>query len=67
MSKYEITIDPSLCSGYGACVDAARDLFSLEKDGIARAIVTHTDNPAALDAADACPMGAIFVQAVRAA
>ena len=26
MSKYEITIDPSLCSGYGACVDAARDL-----------------------------------------
>jgi ferredoxin len=61
MSRYCITIDESLCSGYGACVDAARDLFQLEKGGVATVVVTHTDDPAALDAADACPMGAIFV------
>ena len=67
MSKYEITIDPTLCSGYGACVDAARDLFRLDQGGIATAVVTQTDDPAALEAADACPMGAIFVQEVRAA
>jgi ferredoxin len=67
MSKYEITIDPSLCSGYGACVDAARELFRLERGGVATAVVTQTDDPAALDAADACPMGAIFVAKARAA
>ena len=38
MSAYEITIDPSLCSGYGACVDVSRDLFRLEKGGIATVI-----------------------------
>ena len=67
MSKYEITIDPTLCSGYGACVDAAKNLFQLDKGGIATVVVTHTDDPAALKAADACPMGAIFVEEVRAA
>ena len=67
MSKYEITIDPSLCSGFGACVDAAPDLFRLDKGGIASVLVVQTDDPAALDAADACPMGAIFVTEARAA
>ena len=67
MSRYQITIDPSLCSGYGACVDAARDLFQLDKGGIASAVVSETDDPRALKAADACPMGAIFVEEVRAA
>ncbi len=67
MSKYEITIDQSLCSGYGACVDAAPKLFRLDRGGIANAVVLVTDDPSALDAADACPMGAIFVQEVRAA
>jgi len=67
MNKDEITIDQSLCSGYGACVDAAQSLFRLDKSGVATAVVTVTDDPAALDAADACPMGAIFVREVRAA
>jgi ferredoxin len=66
MRKYEIVVDPSLCSGYGACVDAARDLFQLDRGGIARAVVTHTDDPAALEAAAACPMEAIFVTRARA-
>ena len=67
MSKFQITIDPSLCSGYGACVDASRELFQLDKGGIASVVVSQTDDPAALKAADACPMGAIFVEEVRAA
>ena len=30
MSRYCISIDPSLCSGFGSCVDVAPSLFRLE-------------------------------------
>ena len=43
MSKYEITIDPTLCSGYGACVDAA--LFAdAAKRGPMRGLVADTQH-----------------------
>ena len=56
-----IEIDRSLCSGFGSCVDAAPELFRLGDDGIAVALVEESAAPAALAAARACPMGAIFV------
>ena len=59
MTTYRIEIDRSLCSGFGACVDEAGDVFRLE-NGVAVAVTTSTD-PRVLDAADACPMGAITV------
>ncbi len=59
MTLYRIEIDRSLCSGFGACVDEAEDVFRLE-NGVAVAVATSTD-PRVLDAADACPMGAITV------
>jgi ferredoxin len=58
---YRIEIDRSLCSGFGSCVDAAPELFRLGDDGIAVALVEESAAPAALEAARACPMGAIFV------
>jgi ferredoxin len=58
---YRIEIDRSLCSGFGSCVDSAPGLFRLGDDGIAVALVDESDAPAALDAARACPMGAILV------
>jgi ferredoxin len=61
MSKYCISIDSGLCSGFGSCVDLAPGLFTLEGGGVAATIAATTDDPAALDAADACPMGAIVV------
>ncbi len=64
---YRIQIDRSLCSGFGACVDASPALFQLDGSGIALATVAETDDPRVLDAADACPMGAILVEEVRAA
>jgi ferredoxin len=67
MSTYQITIDQSLCSGFGACVDAAPDLFLLDAAGTASAVELETSNPAALDAAASCPMGAICVTKVLAA
>ena len=67
MTTYSIAIDTSLCSGFGSCVDLAPDLFRLEGGGIAATLVAETDNPAALDAADGCPMGAILVAEAAAA
>ena len=56
---YRIEIDRSLCSGYGTCIDLAPDLFELADDLIAVARVAETDAEAAVEAASACPMGAI--------
>ena len=65
MSTYRITIDPDLCSGFGACVDLAPALFRLEAGGVAAPVTAETSDPAAVDAAAACPMGAIFVSEVE--
>ena len=58
---YRIVIDQSLCSGFGTCADLAPDGFELGDDGVARVRTGETDDPAVLDAAAACPMGAIAV------
>lgn len=64
---YRIVIDQSLCSGFGACAELAPDLFELEPGGIARVRVGESDDEAVLEAAAACPMGAIFVVEQEAA
>jgi ferredoxin len=64
---YRIVIDQSLCSGFGACAELAPNLVELDESGTARARAGETDDPAALDAAAACPMAAILVQEVRVA
>jgi ferredoxin len=61
MSAFRIVIDRSLCSGFGACVESAQAIFDLDERGIAQARVLETDDPRALDAAAACPVGAITV------
>jgi ferredoxin len=64
---YRIVIDRSLCSGFGACAELAPSLVELDDSGTARARVGETDDPAAHDAAAACPMAAIAVQRLEAA
>jgi ferredoxin len=64
---YEIVIDQSLCSGFGACAELAPQLFDVGPDGVANARVGETDDPAVLDAAASCPMAAILVEEQRAA
>lgn len=63
---YRIEIDRSLCSAYGTCIDVAPDLFELSDDLIAVARVGETDAEAAVEAARACPMGAIKLVESRA-
>lgn len=62
---HRIEIDSSLCSGFGSCIDVAPELFRLGEDGIAVALVDGTADPRAVEAADACPMGAIVVTDVE--
>ena len=61
MTSFFIEIDRSLCSGFGACAEAAAHLIQLDDDGKARVLVQETDDDVALDAASRCPMGAITV------
>jgi ferredoxin len=64
---YRIVIDGSLCSGFGECADLAPDVFELDRHGKVVLLVTESPDAAVLDAAAACPMGAIAVVEERAA
>ena len=64
---YRIVIDGSLCCGFGDCADLAPDVFEQESSGKAVLRMGTSDDPAVLDAAAACPMGAIRVVEEEAA
>jgi ferredoxin len=67
MPLYRVSVDRSLCSGFGACVDASPETFRLDGSGTALVTSSETGDARVLDAADACPMGAILVEEVAAA
>jgi ferredoxin len=58
---FRIVIDGSVCSGFGDCADLAPDVFELESNGKAMLRLGTSTDPAVLEAAAACPMGAISV------
>ncbi len=58
---YRIEIDRSLCSGFGSCAQLAPKSIRIGTDGLAVAEEPRTDDPALLEAAASCPMGAITV------
>jgi ferredoxin len=58
---FRIAIDGSICSGFGDCADLAPDVFELDSHGKALLRVGTSLDPAVLEAAAACPMGAISV------
>ncbi len=58
---FRIVIDGSLCSGVGDCADLAPDVFELDAHGKALLRIGTSPDPVVLEAAAACPMGAISV------
>jgi len=59
---YTITIDRSLCAGYGDCVGLAPDVFEQDAEHISVVIDPEgADDETILDAARACPVDAITV------
>jgi ferredoxin len=64
---YRISIDRSLCSGYGVCESLAPDVFELGDDGIAVLRAGMSEDEAVQEACDSCPAGAISIARVEAA
>lgn len=54
-------VDRDLCIGCGLCPSIAPEIFEMDDEGKAIALVEETDDAAAQEAADACPVGAITV------
>jgi ferredoxin len=64
---YRISIDRSLCSGYGICESIAPDVFELGDDGLAVVRTGMSEDEAVQEACDSCPAGAISIARVEAA
>jgi ferredoxin len=64
---YRISIDRSLCSGYGVCESIAPDVFELGDDGLAVLHTGMSEDEAVREACDSCPAGAISIARVEAA
>ncbi len=64
---YKIVIERSLCSGFGACAELAPEIFEVDGGGLVSLRLGTSDDPAVLDAAAACPMGAIEIIEEQAA
>jgi ferredoxin len=64
---YRITIDRSLCSGFGACAQLAPEIFEVDAEGLVSLRVGTSEDGAVLEAATACPMAAISIAEVQAA
>ncbi|MFZ2258540.1 MAG: ferredoxin [Clostridiaceae bacterium] len=52
-------VDQDLCIGCGLCASIAPDIFEMNDEGKAIALVAETSDSAAQEAADSCPVGAI--------
>jgi ferredoxin len=64
---YRISIDRSLCSGYGVSESIAPDVFELSDDGLAVVRNGMSEDEAVREACDSCPTGAIVVAKLEAA
>ena len=64
---YKIVIDRALCSGFGACADLAPEIFDVDDGGLVSLRTGQSDDPTVLEAAAACPMGAIEIVEEKAA
>ena len=54
-------VDRDLCIGCGLCASVAPEIFEMDDEGKAITLVEETEDAAAQEAADACPVGAITV------
>lgn len=58
----KVYVDKDTCIGCGVCEGICPDVFKMNDDGKAEAIVPETEAACAQDAADSCPVQAIKVE-----
>ncbi len=60
----KVRVNPDVCIGCGACHAIAPDVFDMNDEGVAEAIVKDEVNEDvledAVDAKEGCPVGAIY-------
>ncbi len=59
----KVKVNPDVCIGCGACQAIAPDVFEVNGDGVAEALVEEVKEELVEDAKDAkegCPVGAIY-------
>jgi ferredoxin len=64
---YRLSIDRTLCSGYGVCEALAPDIFELDDEGLAVLRTGVSEDEAVREACDNCPSGAISLAEAEAA
>ena len=60
-----VSVDDEVCAGHGVCTVLCPEVFVLEDEGYARAVVQEVPTkhePAVRDAQMRCPTGAIHVE-----
>jgi ferredoxin len=60
--RVKVFVDQDACIGCGVCENLCPDVFKVNDEGKAEALVAETDLPCAQDAADSCPTQAISVE-----
>ena len=58
----KITIDEDVCVGCGLCVNSCPDCFEMVDSGVAKVKSQECSNCDLKDAANQCPVNAIFVE-----
>ena len=57
----KVSVNKETCIGCGVCASICPDVFEIDDEGKAKALVTETDLECAKEAAESCPTGSITI------
>ena len=57
----KVSVNKETCIGCGVCASICPDVFEMDEEGKAKALVEETDLECAKEAAESCPTGSITI------